>query len=64
MFESERSVYIMFYFYVVLIHLFVIYVVIFVRCVAVRCLSEALVGGGDKPPCATGRLRNRAVIIA
>jgi hypothetical protein len=39
------------------------YVIIFVRCVEVRCVSAALVDGDDKPPCATGRVRNRAVII-
>jgi hypothetical protein len=39
-------------------------VTIFVRCIAVRCVSAAIVGGGDKPPCETGQVRNRAVIIA
>jgi hypothetical protein len=41
-----------------------VHVFIFVRCVAVRCVFAALVGGGDKPPCATGRIRYRAFIVA
>jgi hypothetical protein len=47
--------------YVLSIHLFVILCYHFR---AMRYVSTALVGGGDKPPCATGRVRNRAVIIA
>ncbi|XP_025420416.1 uncharacterized protein LOC112690588 [Sipha flava] len=39
-------------------------VTIFVRRIAVRCVSAAIVGGGDKPPCATRRVRNRIVIVA
>ena len=50
---------------VVIVHvlLFILGVIIFVRCVTVRCVSAAIVGGGDKPPCATDRVRNRIVII-
>jgi hypothetical protein len=40
-----------------------VHVIIFVQCVAVRCVSVAIVGDGDKPPCVTGRVRFRAVII-
>lgn len=42
---------------------YVVYAIIFVRCVSVRCVSAAIVGGGDKPPCATGRVRSRIVIV-
>jgi hypothetical protein len=31
---------------------------------AVRCVPAAIVDGGDNPPCATGRLRNRIVFVA
>jgi hypothetical protein len=41
-----------------------VHVIIYVRCIAVHCVFAALVGGGDKPPCATGRIRYRAVIVA
>jgi hypothetical protein len=30
---------------------------------AMRCVSAAIVSDGDKLPCATGRVRNRIVII-
>jgi hypothetical protein len=39
-------------------------IIIFVLCIAVRCVSTAIVGSGDKPPCATGWVRNRIVIVA
>jgi hypothetical protein len=38
-------------------------VTIFVRYIAVRCVSAAIVSGGDKPPFATGRVRKRIVIV-
>jgi hypothetical protein len=44
--------------------IFVLNVIIFVRCIAVRCVSAAIVGSDDKHPCVTGRVRNCIVIVA